>query len=269
MKLLKAVLCLLTLTASSLVHADTVLLLHGYLGSSYEWQRAGIVTQLDSAGWRNAGVLSIKQDRVIVDKIPHSSIRRTYRAELASEQSIDPQAIQLERYLEFIRHKHTDEQIILVGHSAGGVVARLSMVKNQSDDIGALITIASPHLGTKNAEFAQAISENLLVWVEGIPGVGNLYRSQDLFFDLIPNRSDNLIGWLNYQEHPQARYYSIVRNETDGAVQDFIVPSWSQDMNQVFALRGRSTSYRVDAMHSLTFEDAEILMTILFDLYTV
>ncbi len=269
MKFLKTILCLLTFTSSSFVHADTVLLLHGYLGSSYEWQRAGIVTQLDSAGWQDAGVLSIKQDRVIADQIHPSSVRRTYRLELVSDESIDSQAGQLERYIEYIRHKHTDEQIILVGHSAGGVVARLYMVKNPREDISALITIASPHLGTKNAEYAQAISENLLVWVEGIPGMGKLYRSQGLFFDLIPNRSDNLIGWLNYQEHPQARYYSIVRNETDGAVQDFVVPSWSQDMNQVFALRGRSTSYTVDSMHSLTSEDAEILTIILFDLYTV
>ena len=269
MKFLKTFLCLLTFTSSSFVHADTVLLLHGYLGSSHEWQRAGIVKQLDSAGWQNAGVLSFEDDRVVVDKQYHSSIRRAYSAELASVQSIDTQAIQLERYIEFIRHKHADEQIILVGHSAGGVVARLYMVKYTSDDIGALITIASPHLGTKNAEYAQAISENLLVWVEGIPGMGKLYRSQGLFFDLIPNRSDNLIGWLNYQEHPQARYYSIVRNETDGAIQDFIVPSWSQDMNEVFALRGRSKSYTVDSMHSLTSKDADILMIILFDLYTV
>lgn len=149
------------------------------------------------------------------------------------------------------------------------MVARLHMVKNPSQDISALITIASPHLGTKNAEYAQAISQNLLVWVERIPGLGKLYRSQDLFFDLIPNRSDNLIGWLNYQEHPHARYYSIIRNETDSPVKDFIVPSWSQDMNQVFSLRGRSTNYIVGSMHSLTSEDAEILTTILFDLYTI
>lgn len=75
MKFLKIILCLFILTPSSFVYADTVLLLHGYLGSSYEWQHAGIVTQLDSAGWHNAGVLSIEQDRVIVDEILPSSTR--------------------------------------------------------------------------------------------------------------------------------------------------------------------------------------------------
>ena len=85
----------------------------------------------------------------------------------------------------------------------------------------------------------------------------------------MPNRSDNLIGWLNFQEHPQARYYSIVREETDDAIQDFVVPSWSQDMNEVYALRGRSTLHKVKSMHGLTGKDADILTTILIDLYTI
>ena len=261
--------CLAILKTFSSAHADTVLLLHGYLGSSYEWQHSGVVSQLDAAGWRNAGVLSIHEERVIDNKEKILSTRRSYSVELESEQSIDTQANQLNQYIEFIRHKHPEEQIILVGHSAGGVVARLYMVKNPSEDLSTLITIASPHLGTKNAEYAQTVSENILVWIEGIPGVGKLYRSQGLFFDLMPNRSDNLIAWLNYQEHPQARYYSIVREDTDDALQDFVVPSWSQDMNEVYALRGRSSLHTVKSLHGLTSKDAEILTTILIDLYTI
>jgi pimeloyl-ACP methyl ester carboxylesterase len=259
--------------------ADTVLLLHGYLGTSYEWQRSGIVQQLDSASWKDAGVLAINNDRVIAQKEKTSkekankektkSSRRVYSAQLASVQSIDTQAEQLDQYIKYVRHGHPGEQIILVGHSAGGVVARLYMVKNPSDDLSALVTIASPHLGTKNAEYAQTISENILVWVEGVPGVEKLYRSQGLFFDLIPDRSDNLIAWLNVQEHPLARYYSIIREETDDAMQDFIVPSWSQDMNKVHALRGRSETYTLKSMHSLSAKDGEILKTILIDLYTI
>lgn len=271
---LYTIICFVSLAVPSAVSADTVLLLHGYLGSSYEWQRSGIVQQLDSASWRDAGVLAINDDRVIAKKEKSSkekikTTRRVYSVQLASEQSIDTQAEQLDQYLEYVRHGHPGEQIILVGHSAGGVVARLYMVKNPSDDLGVLVTIASPHLGTKNAEYAQTISENILVWVEGVPCVEKLYRSQDLFFDLIPDRTDNLIAWLNAQEHPPARYYSIIREETDDVVQDFIVPSWSQDMNEVYALRGRSKTYTLKSMHSLSSKDAEILKAILIDLYTI
>lgn len=266
---LYSIICFVSLAIPTAASADTIVLLHGYLGSSYEWQRSSIIQQLDSVSWRDAGVLAIDDDRVIANKEKPKSTRRVYSVELTSEQSIDTQADQLDLYIKYVRHGHPGEQIILVGHSAGGVVARLYMVKNPSNDLGALVTIASPHLGTKNAEYAQTISENILVWAEGIPGLEKLYRSQGLFFDLIPDRSDNLIAWLNVQEHPPARYYSIIREETDDAVQDFIVPSWSQDMNEVYALRGRSETYTLKSIHSLSAKDGEILKAILIDLYTI
>jgi triacylglycerol lipase len=253
----------------SAVSADTVLLLHGYLGSSVEWQRSSIVEQLDDVGWLNAGVLDIKKDRVIVSNEIQNLTRRLYSLELASEKSIDAQVRQLDHYIEYVRHWHTDEQIILIGHSAGGIVARSYMVNKPNTDLMSLVTIASPHLGAKNAELAQAVSEKLPVWVESIPGVEKIYRSQGLFFDLMPNRIDNLIGWLNYQPHPQARYYSIVREETDDVMQDFIVPSSSQDMNEVFALRGQSKTYTIKSLHGLTYKDGEIIKKILLDLYTI
>ncbi|MEJ2115162.1 MAG: hypothetical protein P8X88_03750 [Gammaproteobacteria bacterium] len=60
-----------------------------------------------------------------------------------------------------------------------------------------------------------------------------------------------------------------MRIETDDAMHDFIVPSWSQDMNEVFALRGLSTTYKVKGMHGLTSNDGELLRSILIDLYTI
>ncbi|MEJ2115161.1 MAG: alpha/beta fold hydrolase [Gammaproteobacteria bacterium] len=198
MRNISSLFCLLLFITSSAIHADTILLLHGYLGSSYEWQRSGIVGQLDSADWQNAGVLVLKKERVFSSKELNSDnynhMRRFYSLELASEQPIEQQAGQLDQYVKYVRYHHPEEQIILIGHSAGGVVARFYMVKNPSEDLGALVTIASPHLGTKNAEYAQSISENLLVWVDRIPGVEKLYRSQGLYFDLIPGRTDNLIA---------------------------------------------------------------------------
>jgi pimeloyl-ACP methyl ester carboxylesterase len=269
MKKFASLFCAFAFIAPSIVYADTVLLLHGFLGSSNEWYRSGIIKQLDSAGWQNAGVLAIHQDRVIANRKKQDFTRRLYSVELMSEQSIDMQADQLDQYIEYVRYKHPEEQIVLIGHSAGGVVARLYMVKKPRADLSALITIASPHLGTKNAEYAQTISENLLVWVYGIPGVDKLYRSQGLFFDLMPGRSDNLLAWLNYQEHPKARYFSIVREESDDAMQDFVVPSWSQDMNEVFALRGRSNTYKLKSTHGLSSKDGKLLNDILIKLYTI
>ena len=262
-------------TVCSDVQADTLLLAHGYLGSSQQWHRAGIVEELDRAGWRNAGELRLVNEVVKVKKNPPTTTRRMYTLSLQSERSIEHQAGQLNQYVEHVRLHHPDEQIILIGHSAGGVVARLYMVEQSSDDLIALITIASPHLGTDKAQYIEIIPNDILAWLEPIPGISALYRSQGLFFDLIPNRSDNLIGWLNYQEHPPAQYFSIVREPIGDSlmenlsIQDFIVPSWSQDMNEVYALRGRAKTYRLGSIHTLSRKDGEILQKILINLYTI
>lgn len=269
MKKFNALVCLLVCFLPSMLFADTVLLLHGYLGSSYEWRHSSIIKQLDDVGWLNAGVLRINEEDVLSSNEDHDYTRRVYRLELASENPIDAQVKQLDLYIEYVRNKHVAEQIILIGHSAGGIVARSYMVNKPNVDLTALVTIASPHLGANNAELAQAVTENLPVWVERIPGVEKIYRSQGLFFDLMPNRSDNLIAWLNHQPHPQAKYFSIVRKQTDDTMQDFVVPSTSQDMNKVYALRGRSKTYSIKSMHSLSFKDGEIIKKILMDLYTI
>ncbi len=257
------------------VNADTLLLLHGYLGSSQDWTHSGIVDHLDATGWSNAGALNLNNKIIHSSKAKELRTRRLYTVELASEQSIEIQSRQFHHYVEYVRKQHVGEQIILVGHSAGGIVARLYMVERPSADLIALITIASPHLGTDKAEYAQAISQELLAWLEFMPGVDRLYQLQSLFFDLIPNRSDNLIGWLNYQNHPPAQYYSIIRDSVEHQsnivipLQDYIVPSWSQDMNEVYALRGRSKTYHVNGMHYLNKKDAKVLQQILVDLYTI
>ena len=260
---------------STYAYADTLLLAHGYLGSSQQWHRAGIVEELDRGGWRNAGELRLVNEVVKIKKNPPATMRRMYTLSLQSESSIEYQAGQLNHYVEHVRKRHPDEQIILVGHSAGGVVARLYMVEQSSDDLIALITIASPHLGTDKAQYIELLPNDILAWLEPIPGINTLYRSQGLFFDLVPNRSDNLIGWLNYQEHPPAQYFSIVREPTDDSfvenlpIHDFIVPSRSQDMNEVYALRGRSKTYRLGGIHNLSRKDGEILQKILISLYTI
>ncbi|MCK7500221.1 MAG: GPI inositol-deacylase [Comamonadaceae bacterium] len=61
------------------------------------------------------------------------------------------QADALTRALRALEARHPGESFTLVGHSAGGVVARLSVVRGGVGQVKRLITIASPHLGTERA----------------------------------------------------------------------------------------------------------------------
>jgi hypothetical protein len=103
-----------------------------------------------------------------------------------------------------------------------------------------------------------------LGWVAPLLGGGTLNRSQGLYYDLVRERPGSLLFWLNHQEHPASRYISIVR-EDDGLLNfgDLVVPAWSQDMNQVAALRGRARRIVTQGGHGLTRQDGELLLQIL------
>ena len=53
-------------------------------------------------------------------------------------------------------------------------------------------------------------------------------ESKGLLYELHPSRPYNLTFWLNEQSHPNIPYFSVVR-----ASGDFMVPGYSQDMNNV------------------------------------
>ena len=78
----------------------------------------------------------------------------------------------------------------------------------------------------------------------------------------IPGYSTSIF-WLNRQAHPQARYLSVVRDERLSWFGDLVVPVWSQDMNQVYALRGRALTIPTSGGHSITAEDGELLVRLL------
>jgi pimeloyl-ACP methyl ester carboxylesterase len=245
--------------------AETLVLVQGYLGSGASWRESRVTTLLETAGWDDGGGLVLCGPRVCTRDAKATGARRFYTLELPTEAPLLTQAGLLARYMEHLEARHPGTEFVLVGHSAGGVVARAFMVQHPRTRVSALITIASPHLGTESAELGNVVGRSPLAWFAPLVGAGTLNRSQALYRDLARERPNNLLGWLNHQPHPDAIYVSIVRTQDDETfgVADLLVPAWSQDMNRVYALAGRARTLAGPGGHGLGIDDGRVLLRIL------
>jgi pimeloyl-ACP methyl ester carboxylesterase len=181
------------------------------------------------------------------------------------------QAFQLRQILQSINARHANEPISVAGHSAGGVVARLALVRGETANIKTLITIASPHLGTGRAEQALDVTDipfplSLFTDFFGGATYDTAMRSRSLFVDLVRQRPGTLLFWLNNLPHPDIEYFSVVRGQPAVISGDYVVPGYSQDMNNVPALQGRSSLIRVNnSNHGLTVLDGNVIVSVLDD----
>ncbi len=256
------IILLLVLPANAL--AETLVLLHGYLADADYWREAGITETLARNGWADAGSLRTTRHGIRADRPRPRTSRRVYTPALPSEAPLMLQLRHLEQYLDMILQLYPYDSLILAGHSAGGVLGRLYMVQHPDKPVGALITFASPHVGTDSAEVGAMAGDSPLGWFAPLLGGSTLNRSQGLYYDLMRERPGSLLFWLNRQQHPPALYVSVVRDDS-GLLNfgDLVVPGWSQDMNQVVALRGRAHKIVTDGGHGLNRRDGELLLQIL------
>ncbi len=240
------------------VMADTIVLVQGYQGSAASWRATGVTQVLSRNHWQDGGHYSARGSQVVHWENATKSKNRFITIDLPTETPITFQAQFLGAYVEQIIKRYPKDKLHLVGHSAGGVVARAFMVRYPMMKVQTLITIASPHLGTDKAETGLQVANSPLSWFTPMVGAGTINRSRGLYAQLVRERPNNYLGWLNHQKHPKARYVSIIR-----AVSDGWVPAWSQDMNSVGALRGQSETYPVSGRHDLNVYDGLTILNIL------
>ncbi len=246
-----------------------MLLIHGYLGDASSWEKSGINSALHEQGWARSGMFqgSIAGPQLFVTE-NNNAENQVYVATLPSEAPVMIQADVLKNIIDIIRQTHADDNMILVGHSAGGVVARMALIRHQLQNISALITIATPHIGTGRADQALDITANhgpfnMVKNVVGGDGYDALKHSRGLMIDLRHPQPGNMLYWLNSQPHPDIHYASIIRLNNNGAAGDYYVPGFSQDMNNVPALQGRSTIFTTPTSHFLTMQDANTILSII------
>jgi triacylglycerol lipase len=268
-------LCALLAVLVQPVRADVLLLVHGYMSDASTWDANGVTPVLAANGWQPAGVLMAGPQGVLM---PASAMQpvtpnRAYSVNLPAAAPLQMQAMHLAPLVATVRQNFPRDRLILAGHSAGGVVARMLVVGGNPYGVDTLVTIASPNLGTARAAQGLDVVDSKPFFCPG-PGIrflkslvgGRSYdyleHSRGALIDLLPAESGNVLAWLNQQPHADIRYISIVRG-TPHAAGDSIVPAYSQDMNNVPALRGRVTTLFSPAGHGLTPADGQLLAGVL------
>lgn len=129
------------------------------------------------------------------------------------------------------------------------------------------MTIASPHLATTRA--IEALEETdgsgPIGMIKDFFG-GDLYHtvkhSWGALVELTPAQPGNMLFWLNAQNHQDIAYHSIVCTGPVGLGGE-LVPLFSQDMNNVPALKGKSGVMPVATGHSLNSQDGVALVQLI------
>ncbi len=249
----------LLVAMASAAGAETLVLVQGYLGSGWSWRISGVAPVLVSRGFADAGHLTLTPSGVTAPPAIAAS-DRFYTLDLPTEAPIAEQARLLAHYVAFLKARHEGDPVVLAGHSAGGVAARMYLVVSRDPAIAGLVTIASPHLGTGLADAASAVSHSPIGWVAPMIGAGALMRSRALYDDLGRENPYNLVGWLNRQPHPEARYVSVIRSVDGTPVSgDRVSEAWRQDLRNVPALGERAEAIVTPAGHGLQPQDGQVI----------
>lgn len=255
------------LCACGLARADVALLVHGYLGNAGSWEASGVNAALAANGWQRAGIIVPGYLGPLLPPPFASGPRKSYALELPSTAPLAVQTDVLLRALRALEDRHKGEAFTLVGHSAGGVVARMALVRGGAGQVKRLITIAAPHLGTERAlEALDAThSGGPFQIIKDFFGGRTYHAVKDswpVLLDLAPAVPGSTLFWLNAQPHPEIEYVSVIRGAAYGLGDD-LVPGPSQDLNNVPALRGRARSPVAAAGHGLSPLDGRVLADIM------
>ena len=250
-----SIILLLALTVLPLTgQAKALIFIQGYEENGSEWRTHGVTVPLLATGWSDGGHLF---DRGFGITVPtHAKgADQFYTVALPTEAPLMLQMQILARYVDAVNLGHPGESLILAGHSVGGVLGRLYMVKNPHVPVAGLVTIASPHRGTGLSEAGVILGQTPLSW--GLPFIGadSINRSQGLLYDLRREAPINFLFGLNRDLHPVSRYLSVIRN-------DWVVSPESQEMRFVAALINSDLTETVFSTgdHDLNPDDGRILV---------
>ncbi|RUM92180.1 MAG: hypothetical protein DSZ28_09840 [Thiothrix sp.] len=259
MRLFTSIFILLLFTATN-AGAEIVVLVHGFKSSSQDWYNSGVIDQLQNQGWRPGGHYRYYPQGVMGPASRAEGENLIYTVDLPNTAPVMLQVGYLHAVLQSIEAIAPKDTLNLVGHSAGGVVARAVMVIHPEHTIARLITIAAPHLGSSAASVGSLVASTPLSMMADMLGQDELAHSGQLLSELSPPTSGNFLFWLNQQPHPPALHYiSLVRTNNPMFGGDNLVSPQSQDLRNVVNLGSRAVSYSTPGSHSLQAQDGDLI----------
>lgn len=200
-----------------------VLLLHGLGGQAKVWSVAGTVKHFENQGLAFGGEVHAAGEgpvRFVASEVAPATADFFTLHVSDPFQSLDLWQEELRDMVEEITDVSGAPKVVLVGFSAGGVAARRYLVEYPKDHrIAKLVTLASPHRGSELASIARRIVEISEGGRIEEPGVVNADRESegvlrsleertgidldsDLVRELLPERDNEYLQWLNRSEHP-------------------------------------------------------------------
>ena len=261
----KQLFILTILVFSFSVKAKTLVLVHGFTADGMSWRTTNFTKPLLAAGWKDGGGYGYSPQSMLLARGALLKCDVFFTVELPSKETLQIQESLLAKYLTHL-YSQRREPISLAGHSAGGVVARLYVLNPARQPVNALITIASPHLGTPAANIAHLAGNSPIGFMTSMIGGDTLQNARGLFSDLKEEEPYNFLYWMNRQPHPDIHYASIIRNNKSLRRLkqfDFIVPPESQNMNNILALKNRSGVAHATQSHSLNSKDGLVVLDVL------
>ncbi len=252
---------------SAYVQADITVLVHGYHSTGNIWRSKGITSLLAANGWRDAGFYTPEGNYAPFTNPLSNNGNYLVTAELPSESPIEVQSNLLSQYLMDIMQQFPQQKIHIIAHSAGGIVARYSLVTlykhNKYANISQLITISTPHFGSVIAEVAKRASNTPISIVAPLFGADEINRAELLYKQLGREEKNNFLYWLNRQPHPPMKYTSIIRANGSFLNGDWLVPAPSQNMALVPVIGSNAQVFLSSGDHHLKYTDGFLLLNLL------
>jgi pimeloyl-ACP methyl ester carboxylesterase len=257
-----------------------ILFAHGMGANELSW--VGVAGYLDAKRLRSGGVVRIGetgQPELGAARVPWE------QADFFQIRISDPFARipiwsgEIADAVAEVRRRTGASRVVLVGHSAGGLAARRYLVERLKDHgVAKLLTIATPHLGTPQANLALRQEDS---WVlqqakEWILTSFRVPPDAQILSDLVSEDQNPELEALNRAEHPQDVEYGCLRAlgnptptflkmgirligepSTIFSIDDGLVPAKSQHFQEVDFFRRHPTL--VSFCPGLPAEHSEIL----------